>query len=83
MLADPAVVDDEPVAGEQCAAARGRSCSSPRSGAATGPGEHDPLRFAAALRDILATPQTGPVTRGRMTAMAMTAKVKDELSRLG
>ena len=64
--------------------------SAPRLGAqlfVTPGGASRPTRRArpAALRGRLAGhsrhPETGPVTRGRMTAMAMTAKVKDELSR--
>ncbi|HSO64892.1 MAG TPA: uridine diphosphate-N-acetylglucosamine-binding protein YvcK [Ornithinibacter sp.] len=54
VLADPAVVDDQAMLAEHCA----------RLGAALmvatvshrdRPGEHDPLRFAAALRDVVTT----------------------------
>ena len=80
VLADPAVVDDETLLAQQCL----------RLGAqlfVTPVGRRDRARRArpAALRGGPAGhshhPETGPLTRGRMTAMAMTAKVKDELSR--
>ena len=82
VLADPAVVDDEAALAAALRAPSGPPLHRhPASAAATAPAQHDPLRCAAAFRDILATPRPRPMTRGRMTAMAMTAKVKDELSR--
>ena len=56
VLADPAVVDDEPALAQQCARL-GASLLVTPVGRRDRPGEHDPLRFAAALRDILATPR--------------------------
>ena len=56
VLADPAVVDDEPALAEQCARLGATLLVTP-VGRRDRPGEHDPLRFAAALRDILATPR--------------------------
>ena len=80
VLADPAVVDDE--------AALERHCALPRGEPARRPGRPPrPARRArpAALRGRppghRGDSETPSMTRGRMTAMAMTAKVKDELSR--
>ena len=56
VLADPAVVDDEPALAEHCARLGATLLVTP-VGRRDRPGEHDPLRFAAALRDILATPR--------------------------
>ena len=56
VLADPAVVDDEPALARAVRPARGDAARHP-GGRRDRPGEHDPLRFAAALRDILATPR--------------------------
>jgi uncharacterized cofD-like protein len=56
VLADPAVVDDEPALARQCARL-GATLLVTAVGRRDRPGEHDPLRFAAALRDILATPR--------------------------
>ena len=80
VLADPAVVDDEAALERHCATARG----DPARGSGRSP---RPARRArpAALRGRppghRGDSGTAPMTRGRMTAMAMTAKVKDELSR--
>ena len=59
VLADPAVVDDEEALAEQCARL-GASLMVAPVARRDRPGEHDPLRYAAALRDILATPRPAP-----------------------
>jgi len=56
VLADPAVVDDEPALAAQCARLGAALLVTP-VGRPDRPGEHDPLRFAAALRDIVVTPR--------------------------
>jgi uncharacterized cofD-like protein len=56
VLADPAVVDDEPALAAQCARLGATLLVTP-VGRPDRPGEHDPLRFAAALRDIVVTPR--------------------------
>ncbi|MFL6170787.1 MAG: uridine diphosphate-N-acetylglucosamine-binding protein YvcK [Ornithinibacter sp.] len=56
VLADPAVVDDETVLAQQCLRLGAQLFVSP-VGRRDRPGEHDPLRYAAALRDILTTPR--------------------------
>ncbi|QIM20947.1 uridine diphosphate-N-acetylglucosamine-binding protein YvcK [Phycicoccus sp. HDW14] len=59
VLADPAVVDDEP--GLADAAARlGAELHVVSVSRRSAPGEHDPLRYAAALRDILYSPRPAP-----------------------
>ena len=57
VLADPAVVDDESALAEHCASLGATLVVTP-VGRRDRPGEHDSLRFAAALRDILATPRS-------------------------
>ena len=54
VLADPAVVDDEARLAEQCARLGATLLVLP-VGRRDRPGEHDPLRFAAALRDVVTT----------------------------
>ena len=54
VLADPAVVDDEAVLAEHCARL-GATLLVAHVSRRERPGEHDPLRFAAALRDVVAT----------------------------
>jgi len=56
VLADPAVVDDEAVLERHCALLGASLLVAPVA-RRDRPGEHDPLRFAAALRDIVATPR--------------------------
>jgi len=56
VLADPAVVDDETVLAQQCLRLGAQLFVAP-VGRRDRPGEHDPLRYAAALRDILTTPR--------------------------
>jgi uncharacterized cofD-like protein len=58
VLADPAVVDDEVALAEHCARL-GATLHVAHVARREHPGEHDPLRFAAALRDVVAT--SGPV----------------------
>ena len=80
VLADPAVVDDEEQLERACArlgrdAVRG-------AGRTTRPSRRArSAAFRGCRQGHRHYPATGSVTRGRMTAMAMTAKVKDELSR--
>ena len=81
VLADPAVVDDEAGARRALRPSRGDPARRPRVAAGSVP--------ASTTRSVSRPPSgtssrprdPAPVTRGRMTAMAMTAKVKDELSR--
>ena len=54
VLADPAVVDDEAGLAEHCARL-GATLLVAHVSQRERPGEHDPLRFAAALRDVVAT----------------------------
>lgn len=56
VLADPAAVDDRPALEEQAARIGARLHVMPVA-RSTHRGEHDPLRFAAALRDILYSPR--------------------------
>jgi uncharacterized cofD-like protein len=56
VLADPAVVDDEPGLAE-AAARLGAELHVVQVSRRSAPGEHDPLRYAAALRDILYSPR--------------------------
>ena len=56
VLADPAVVDDEAALERHCALLGASLLVAPVA-RRDRPGEHDPLRFAAALRDIVATPR--------------------------
>ncbi len=56
VLADPAVVDDEPGLVE-AAARLGAELHVVQVSRRSAPGEHDPLRYAAALRDILYSPR--------------------------
>ncbi|MBM6399525.1 gluconeogenesis factor YvcK family protein [Phycicoccus sonneratiae] len=59
VLADPAAVDDE--AGLTAAAARlGAELHVVPVSTRSAPGQHDPLRYAAALRDILYSPRPTP-----------------------
>jgi uncharacterized cofD-like protein len=57
VLADPAVVDDEPSLAQRCRRL-GATLHVLPVGHRDRLGEHDPLRYAAALRDILSTPRT-------------------------
>ena len=54
VLADPAVVDDEPALAEHCALLGATLMVAPVA-RRDRPGEHDRLRFAAALRDVVTT----------------------------
>ncbi|WP_392542001.1 uridine diphosphate-N-acetylglucosamine-binding protein YvcK [Oryzobacter telluris] len=54
VLADPAVVDDASTLSEHCARLGATLLVTPVSHRDR-PGEHDPLRFAAALRDVVTT----------------------------
>jgi uncharacterized cofD-like protein len=54
VLADPAIVDDATSLSEHCARLGASLLVSPVSHRDR-PGEHDPLRFAAALRDVVTT----------------------------
>lgn len=54
VLADPAVVDDEAALAEHCSLLGATLLVTPVSHRDR-PGEHDPLRFAAALRDVVST----------------------------
>jgi uncharacterized cofD-like protein len=56
VLADPAVVDDEPGLAE-AASRLGAELHVVQVSRRVAPGEHDPLRYAAALRDILYSPR--------------------------
>ncbi len=56
VLADPAVVDDETALAEHCARLGARLHVVPVA-RQDQPGEHDPLRYAAALRDVLHSPR--------------------------
>ena len=56
VLADPAVVDDEAALERHCALLGAGLLVAPVA-RRDRPGEHDPLRFAAALRDIVTTPR--------------------------
>ena len=56
VLADPAAVDDEPDLAEHAARLGAQLHLSPVSRRSV-PGQHDPLRYAAALRDILYSPR--------------------------
>ncbi len=56
VLADPAVVDDEDTLAEHCARLGARLHVVPVA-RRHHPGEHDPLRYAAALRDVLTSPR--------------------------
>ncbi len=56
VLADPAAVDDEPALVE-AAARLGAELHVVPVSRRSAPGEHDPLRYAAALRDILYSPR--------------------------
>ncbi|GAA4402420.1 uridine diphosphate-N-acetylglucosamine-binding protein YvcK [Fodinibacter luteus] len=59
VLADPAVVDDAEHLAEHCTRL-GASLFVATVGRRDRPGEHDPLRFAAALRDIVTTSRPAP-----------------------
>ena len=54
VLADPAVVEDATALAEHCARLGANLLVTPVSHRDR-PGEHDPLRFAAALRDVVTT----------------------------
>ena len=81
VLADPAVVDDEAALAEQCARLGATLLVAPVSAGGTVPASTTRCASRPPSGTSSGHPATGPVTRGRMTAMAMTAKVKDELSR--
>ncbi|MGL5929089.1 MAG: gluconeogenesis factor YvcK family protein [Dermatophilaceae bacterium] len=56
VLADPAVVDDEGELAARCARL-GAALHMAPVGRRDEPGVHDPLRYAAALRDLMSTPE--------------------------
>ncbi|MEO5609034.1 MAG: uridine diphosphate-N-acetylglucosamine-binding protein YvcK [Ornithinibacter sp.] len=59
VLVDPSVVDDDATLAEHCAAFGARLHVVPVA-KRDHPTEHDPLRFAAALRDVLTSPRPTP-----------------------